>query len=178
MNLYEPIKWSKHFSLKWSDFCAEFNPSSTEDALTTIKYNFNWTVDSEAVNNNVVFFIKNIRLITEFYPMLSWVRPSKATLLLLKHEQGHFDLAEFLRPMFTKKLELIFNKKLFPTKGQNQEQQKQFAREYSNILIHDEFKKLERYVLEKHKEYDLTTNYGILIEKQDAYNEIFQKLHV
>ena len=97
---------------------------------------------------------------------------------LLNHEQGHFDLAEFLRPMITEKIQTIFNKKTFPTRGKNQEQQKQFAREYSNLLISKEFGKWEKYLLEKQEEYDTQTNYGQLLGKQKEYNLKFQELRI
>ena len=115
-------------------------------------------------------------MIVEFYPLLSWVRQSQATSDLLKHEQGRFDLAELLRPKITEQIQSIFNEKKFPTRGQNQEQQKQFAREDSGLMIAKEVEKLEKYLFEKQEEYDKQTNYGQIIEKQQEYDDMFKKL--
>ena len=54
---------------------------------------------------------------------------------LLKHEQGHFDLAELVKWNNLDKIQNEFYKKKFPTRGQNEEQRKQFAREDSGKLI-------------------------------------------
>lgn len=115
-------------------------------------------------------------MIVEFFPLLSWIRTSHANLNLLKHEQGHFDLAELLRPKITQNLQIGFDGKKFPVRGQTEEQQKQFARDYSNILISKEFEKWEKYIFQKQEEYDKKTNHGQLEEKQLEYNKKFKEL--
>ena len=59
------------------------------------------------------------------------MREKQASSELLKHEQGHFDFAELLRPTITEKIQNEFKDKKFTTQGQNDEQRKQFAREKS-----------------------------------------------
>ena len=170
------ISWSKDYLLDWSDFKAESNPAAFEDAHSTIKYRYTWTVNSDSVGNQIRFFIENIGLTTEFHPLLSWVRQPQATSQLLNHEQGHFDLTELLRPEIITKIQNVFVGKKFPTRGQNQEQQKQFAREDSGLLIAKEIEKLEKYLFEKQEEYDKQTNYGQIIEKQQEYDNLFKNL--
>jgi hypothetical protein len=160
------ISWSNDYFLKLSDFKADSNPATFEDAHSTIKYSCVWTVNSEDVGDQIKFFIENIVLTTEFYPMLSWIRQSQETTLLLKHEQGHFDLVEFLKPTITKHIKEVFQEKFFSTQGQNQEQQKQFARKSSGLMISNEIEKWEKYISDERKEYDVQTDYGHLIEKQ------------
>ncbi|MFB1007046.1 MAG: hypothetical protein QMC57_05330, partial [Nitrosopumilus sp.] len=87
------ISWARDYSLKWSDFKAELNPAVFEDSHSTIKYGFTWTVNSDKINDKIVFLIDSIKIVTEFHPLLSWVRESESNDNLLKHEQGHFDLA-------------------------------------------------------------------------------------
>jgi len=115
-------------------------------------------------------------LTVKFYPPLSWVRQSQATPDLLKHEQGHFDLAELLRLKITERIQSMFVEKKFLTRGQNQEQQKQFAREDSGLMIAKEVEKWEKYLFEKQEEYDKQTNYGLIIKKQQEYDDMFKKL--
>ncbi|MFB5636959.1 MAG: hypothetical protein ACE5RF_00970 [Nitrosarchaeum sp.] len=170
------ITWSKDYFLTWSDFKAESNPAVFEDVHSTIKYRCTWIVNSDTVDDQIKFFIENIALIVEFHPMLSWVRQSQATSDLLKHEQGHFDLAELLRPKIVKEIQNVFYNKKFSTRGQNQEQQKQFAREDSGLMLSKEIEKWEKYLFEKQKEYDEDTNYGLLTEKQQEYDSLFEQL--
>ena len=70
----------------------------------------------------------------------------------------------------------MFDEKKFPTRGQNSEQQKQFAREDSGLMIAKEVEKWEKYLSEKQEEYDKKTNYGQIIEKQQEYDDTFKKL--
>jgi hypothetical protein len=162
--------------LNWSDFQAESNPASFEDAHSVIKYRYTWTVNSDTIESQIKFFIENIDLVVEFHPSLSWVRQSQATPYLLKHEQGHFDLAELLRPKIVKQIQDVFDGKKFHTRGQNQEQQKQFAREDSGLMITKEIEKWEKYLYDKREEYDRLTDYGQISVKQQEYNDMFNKL--
>ena len=97
MDETEPIGWSKNIFLKWSDFKAEHNPSIFEDSHSEIKFRFTWTVNSDTKNNEIVFLIENIELFVEFHPLLSSFRTLEINDNLLKHEQGHFDLAELIK---------------------------------------------------------------------------------
>lgn len=170
------ISWSKERLLNWSDFQAESNPASYEDAHSVIKFHYTWTVNSDSLGSQIRFFIEHIDLTVEFYPLLSWVRMSHASDTLLKHEQGHFDLAESLRPEIVKHIYGIFEGKKFPTRGQHTEQQKQFAREDSGLMIGKEVEKWEKYLFEKQNEYDRLTDFGQISAKQQEYNEQFKKL--
>jgi len=91
------LVWSNDSFLRWSDFNAESNPSAFEDSHSVIKYRYTWTVNSDKIGSQVLFFIENIQLSVEFYPVLSWVRTLQTNDDLLKHEQGHFDLAELIK---------------------------------------------------------------------------------
>jgi len=91
------VVWSNDSFLKWSDFTAESNPAAFEDAHSFIKYRYTWTINSEKIASQILFFIENIQLSVEFHPVLSWVRTLQTNDDLLKHEQGHFDLAELIK---------------------------------------------------------------------------------
>ena len=83
------LVWSNDSFLRWSDFIAESNPAAFEDSHSFIKYRYTWTVNSDEMERQIIFFIENIQLSVEFHSVLSWVRLSQATDDLLKHEQGH-----------------------------------------------------------------------------------------
>ena len=169
---------SKDSFLKWSDFEAESNPAVFEDSHCIIKYRYTWTVNSDKMENQILFFIDNIQLSVEFHPLLSWVRISQANDDLLKHEQGHFDLAELIKRENLEKLQNKFHEKRFPTRGKNKEQQKQFAKEDSGKMIADEVEKLEQILFQRRQEYDEQTTFGQNLEKQSEYNLTFDKLHL
>jgi len=186
VSLNDVVFWSSDYCLNWSDFRAESNPAIYEDSHSFIKYGFTWMVDSDKLNENVVFLINDIKISVEFHPLyikisvefhplLSWVRESELTDNLLHHEQGHFDLAEMLKRDYEKILKNKFYDKSFPTRGQNEPQQKQFAKEDSSKMISIEIDKLSEILRKKRNEYDLETEYGNNTLNQSKFDEIFKK---
>ena len=109
--------------------------------------------------------------------MLSWVRESEISDSLLLHEQGHFDLAEIIRQENNQKIQDVFNGKKFPTRGQNEDQRKQNAKEDSGILISQEIEKLEKILSQKREEYDSLTEFGNNQLEQQKFNQTFVVLH-
>ena len=170
------VIWSSDYNLKWSDFKAESNPAIFEDSHSVIKYGFTWLVNSDKLNEKVVFFIENIEVSVEFHPLLSWVRDSESNDNLLKHEQGNFDLAELIKRNHEKILASNFYDKFFPTRGQNDAQRKQFAKVDSGRLISNEVDKLSRNLLKKREEYDFETDFGKNLDIQLKYDQLFEKL--
>jgi len=178
MSENDVVVWSKDSFLTWSDFKAESNPATFEDSHSVIKYRYTWTVNSDQINDQIIFFIENIQLSVDFHPVLSWVRVSQTSDDLLKHEQGHFDLAELVKRENIEKLQNKFYEKQFSTRGQNEEQRKQFAKEDSGKMIANEIEKLDQLLSQRRQEYDEKTNFGQNSEKQSEYNLIFNKLRL
>ena len=172
------LEWTPNFTLRWSDFKAESNPAVYEDSHSVIKYRFTWTVNSDTINDEVVFFIENICIFAEFHPLLSWVRFSESDDSLLNHEQGAFDLGELVKRENIKKLQDIFYNKHFPTRGQNEEQRKQHAKEDSGKMINSEVEKLQRIFNEKCLKYHDDTNHGQNLEAQAKYDSLFKQLKI
>lgn len=172
------ITWSEDYFLKWSDFKADPNHSAFEDSSSNIKYNHTWTVRSEMIDGKIFYLIDRINLSTLFFRHLSWVRKQNSSDFLLNHEQGHFDLAESLKPTIKQAIENKFRDKTFPTRGQNEEQRKQFAKEDSGLMISAELEKWNTILSEKRHQYDIDTEYGQNSEKQIEYDEIFKKLRI
>jgi hypothetical protein len=176
MNETEPIVWSNNIFLKWSNFKAEHNPSIFEDSHSEIKLRFTWIVNSDTENNEIVFLIENISLFVDFHPLLSSFRTLEINDNLLKHEQGHFDLSELFKNENLNELQNKFYGKKFSTRGQNDDQRKQFAKEDSGKMIAIEIEKLERLLFFRRQKYDEETNFGQNQEKQLDYNLIFNNL--
>ena len=170
------LDWSKDRPLMLSDFLAESNPGEFADALSTIKYHHTWTVKSEMIDGRVHYYIDNIHLQTQFLRHLSWIREQNASQTLLKHQQGHFDLAEWFRPMITERILSKFKGKKFPTRGKNDEQKKQFAKEDSGLMILTELEKYYKDLQSLRKKYDDETEFGLNSDKQNDYDEKFFRL--
>ena len=170
------ISWSKDYSLEWSDFKAQPNSSSFEDSSSYIKFHQTWTVHSDISEGEICFLIDDIKLSSQFLRHLSWVREKQDSLELLKHEQGHFDLAESLRPIITEKIQNEFKDKKFPTRGQNDDQRKQFAREKSGLMIAKELEKWSFDFSQKRIKYDEETKFGHNLIKQKEYDIKFNEL--
>ena len=170
------LLWSKDYLLKWTDFKAQSNPSTFEDSSSHIKFHYTWIVNSDISDEKICFLIDDIKITTHFFRHLSWVRENQSSEDLLKHEQGHFDLAEFLRPTITEKIQNKFKDKKFPTRGQNNEQKKQFAREDSGLMITQELEKWSLYFSQKRKKYDEETEFGHNREYQKKYDKEFDML--
>ena len=69
-----------------------------------------------------------------------------------------------------------FYEKQFSTRGKNEDQRKQFAREDSGKMIAEEVRRLEVILSQRRKEYDEQTHFGQNLEKQSYYDSIFDKL--
>ena len=170
------LSWSKDYFLKWSDFNAESNPSTFEDSSSHIKFHYTWIVNSGMSDDKIIFLIDDIKLTTQFFRHLSWAREKQSSLDLLKHEQGHFDLVESLRLVITEKIKNKFQDKKFPTRGKNDEQRKQFAREDSGLMISKEIERWSLDFSQKRTKYDEVTEFGQNKKKRKEYDEQFDKL--
>ncbi len=123
-----------------------------------------------------LILINDISLYVEFHPLLSWVRQSEADESLLNHEQGNFDLAELVKRENIINLQEQFYKKHFSTRGQNDEQRKQFAKEDSGKMINEQVEKLQNLFDERSQKYQNETDYGENLEEQSGYNLTFKQL--
>jgi len=170
------LEWTPDFSLKWSDFQAESNPAVFEDSQSVVKYRFTWIVNSDKVDDKIVFIIEDIRIFAEFHPLLSWIRISESNDVLLNHEQGKFDLAELLKVETLPKLEAKFYNKHFSTRGQNEPQRKQYAKEDSGKMINVEVEKLQELFEEKCLKYHKDTEYGQNHEEQSKYDRLNKQI--
>ena len=128
------------------------------------------------MKGEIVFLIENIQIFTEFHPLLSWVRLSESEASLLNHEQVKFDLAELVKRENIVSLQDKFYNKHFPTRGQNEDQRKQYAKEDSGKMINKEVEKLQKLFDEKCLKYDDETNYGQNTDEQSRYDRLVKQI--
>ena len=168
------IIWGPDMTLCRSDFKAESNPAVFEDAHTTIRYRPTWTVHSDEVDGQILFFIENIQIQTEFYPLLSWIRDLDG----MNHQQGHFDLGEIVKNENISLVRDALYGKKFPTRGKNDEQRKQFAKQDSMGVIAKQVAILDEILEQRRKEYDVKTDFGKDNVAQAEFNLLFGKLRL
>jgi hypothetical protein len=114
---------NKNRPLTWDDFKGTPDTNSTATAFTV--WNINYSLNGISFKGDTVK-ISNFAVKLEFDEKKSWSKPEKQTNILLKHEQGHFDLglicqreilrqlnnAVFLKADFQNKLQTIFSSTL------------------------------------------------------------------
>lgn len=85
----EKIIWSEDRKLTWADF--KGTPSGPIDfvASTNSGVSFSFSYKEQNGVGSVDYTI-----LSNFYPDLSWYRPSKVSTYILEHEQMHFDISE------------------------------------------------------------------------------------
>ena len=191
----DPIRWEPDRLLVFSDFEADANPAAFEDAYCAIRYRPTWTVTSEQCpdcmdsdfvcsnrpNNDgntqehILFSIRDFDIHTEFHPILSWVRPS-CSARHLKHQQGHFDLGESVMQEMIQDMRNTLYGKRYPTRGKNEDQRRQLAKEDSARIIEPLVKILYDEFVKRDAEYDSSTQHGENYHEQLEYDRKFESL--
>ncbi|MDC8003385.1 DUF922 domain-containing protein [Aureisphaera galaxeae] len=85
----EKIPWKEDRKLTWADF--KGTPSGSEEFVAStnsgVTYSFSYS------ERNGVPKVE-YKILSNFYPNLSWYRPAKVSDYILGHEQLHFDISE------------------------------------------------------------------------------------
>lgn len=137
------IHWNENRLLEWNDFQGTPNPDSDIAALTSSGI----MADFSFGKNGLSYSIK-----CRFNKERSWVRIK--TDVILKHEQGHFDITEIFARKFNKALkEYVYNEKTV---------NKDIQLLYQKIQTdHHAFQ----------IQYDKETNHSLNIEQQKLWEE-------
>ncbi len=102
----DTIHWSTSFKLTWGDFTGSIDSNVNKNIGSVCKafihcdYHLD---DNEVFHYNVVCYFKKSG---------SWVIQKFATLYLLKHEQGHFDITEIFSCELKESLKSYSNRKI------------------------------------------------------------------
>jgi len=174
------IIWNKDYLLKWEDFKGNPDQKIPASARSAVGLESQPNIQLIVTKTKYKFKINTVGIKAIFIPDASMVikdRVSKqGSASLLRHEQGHFDLAEEIARKSNIKLDSKFNSRTFTIPGENQEEAvrnalRQLKEMISEHLIeeHDGLKSLER-------KYDEETRHGTIIDIQNVYNERFDKL--
>src|SRR5258705_9827270 len=105
----EMIEWNPTRALTWSDYKGSPDPRSDAAASTTTYLGIEYKMDEKGFS---------FKIQCRFSLTRSWGRSK--TDFILKHEQGHFDIAEiFARTLNKRMSEYQFNKTTFKTDLKN-----------------------------------------------------------
>src|SRR5579863_717653 len=123
------IVWNKTRILEWTDFKKTPHLKSKASASSAIGFQSMPSIEHIKTGTAFKFKIKNMELHAIFIPDLSWVMKNigkKNKELLLKHEQGHFDLAEEISRKTRTKTNTFQDRSLI-AKGKNEDMAKKDA---------------------------------------------------
>ena len=137
------IDWSASRKLTWADFKGKPDPASTNAALTHSSI----TLSSEYSNKQIKYVVS-----CKFNKLLSWGRVKND--YILKHEQGHFDIAEAHARLLFKNL----GEYSFKSKTANED----VNRIYSETMKEH---------VNMHKAYDVSTNHSLDSAEQKIWNK-------
>lgn len=174
------IIWSKYRTIKWSDFKKK-NPNLDDKASANAAIGFQSTplIEHIKIKNKFKFKIIDMRLNAVFIPEFSWVMKNvsvKGKTLLLKHEQGHFDLAEEIIRKTRTKLINHFQGRVFIINEKTKDTAKKGAILQVTKIRKDLESRLQKDFKKQEKKYDVKTNHGLIMRCQDDYNKRFKKL--
>lgn len=136
------IEWSPSRKLTWNDFQGKPDPDSPNAALTNSSINVEFGYNNKGLKHSIK---------CRFNKLLSWGKIKND--YILKHEQGHFDIAETHARILNKQLtEYTFNSQ----------------------TVGDDINKIYNSVMKLHvvmqKQYDEETNHSLVVEKQTEWD--------
>lgn len=150
LNRFNHEKISYTQNLKWSDFRGEPEMEHFADAIIVSGYHY---------KTNLAYNYPKIIIGSYMNPEKSWKKELQNTEnldLLLKHEQGHFDIRE----AFCRKIKDSVNKRFFTA--------------YDDVeKIVNHFTQIQ---IETEDRYDEETNHSIAIEEQEKWNSKIKEL--
>ncbi|MFB5627894.1 MAG: hypothetical protein ACE5R5_06825 [Nitrosarchaeum sp.] len=173
------IIWKESKKLKWSDFKKTNKPNFNASAVSAIGFQSKPIIEHIKNKNTYRFKIREMQFNAIFIPQYSWYGnkiSKKDQVLLLKHEQGHFDLAEEITRKESKTIKNNFQNKIFKINGKNEDAAVENAIYQVKTLRNKIEKKLEKKFEIQETKYDNETNHGLIEIHQKAYNKRFRKL--
>ena len=185
LNNYNPdidpdiIPWKRERQLKWEDFTGEPDVKNEAGALTkSIIYS---KCDAKIVETTrgFKFQLVNISSVALFQKSGSWVKPivlrSNQHAIILKHEQGHFDIKEVYARKLQRKL-YEMGKTNYPCKGETLAERQKYADDEAEKVLNNLSKEMNREQRSLNEQYEDQTNHGINLRNQGRWNLTIEKL--
>jgi len=161
------------------DFKKKPDLRSKASASSAIGFESKPFIEHIKAGNKFKFKIKDMQLNAVFIPDLSWVMKNvskKNSKSLLKHEQGHFDLAEEITRKTRARTTNRFHDRPLNVKGKNEDMAKKDAVLQATGIRRKIEDELQKEFKSQETKYDDRTNHGLIVAHQERYNKRFEKL--
>ncbi len=145
---HEEIVWQSNRRLVWDDFTSRAGSSGVFKAYTTA--GMRYEIDSPG---------EQVRIRTEAYFIKSesWVHIDHKNAVLLRHEQGHFDLAA------------VYARRLDKSLRKFEVSASEFIAQNLNVSVQQIFNELYDELSSTQGRYDAETNHGTIAEAQSEW---------
>ena len=181
MNQEIKIPWSKDFILEWGDYKGVPVQNSNQKAWTHTWIDYSKELEFiKKLPTKTKFRFKNIKVTAYFRQSISWVKqeqlslPNQAT--ILKHEQGHLDLAEEHAKKVESRMKKEFMGKRFISKGNSEQEQIADAERIADNLLKQICDEMNAEWHSFEDQYDKETAHGLRVGVQRSYDEKFDLL--
>lgn len=131
------MQWSEDRQLTWDDF--QGTPDAGDSFVASTNSGISFSFSYQTRNGKMKL---KYEVLCNFYPELSWYRPTMVSSYILKHEQTHFDISE----LFARKLRKAMAETQFSTQ----------PKEEVNALYND----IERQRREMQQLFDLESDHS------------------
>ena len=170
------IEWSPEFRVTTNHFRGSPDPDNPHDANSHTGVNYLFKSKVEKIKNRHKIFVEDIWVRSYFYTESSWLRVKLSGEInidkLMKHEQGHFDLAEKFARKIDRKLKNKFRNKSRAFKTSTEEETKLEMKQIIQLEFEKLFEKLKR----AHIQYDKVTKHGTISSEQEKFDARFASL--
>lgn len=154
----QSIQWDANYRINWEDFKGKPDSNSPFVASTQSGMSFSYSM---RMTNNSPEITTEVQ--SNFYPEESWYQPERVNEIILKHEQGHFDISEIharkLRKTiaefrFTKKAKTEISNLYQRAEKERQTMQKKFDRETNHSMNIEKEIEWQRFIVSELKRLD------------------------
>lgn len=172
------IEWSKDYFLSWDDFQRETPIELQAESAVGFKRKFTDTVIFEK-DGKMMFRIICEGVLCFFNQKNSWVskkqmvEPYKA--MILKHEQGHFDLMKIYAIQNEDKIQKLCNRE-FVCLGNSSTERKAFSEKEGKKLLDEIHENIFEKARAETKRYNEITNHGLITSEQEKFDAQFAQL--
>ena len=173
------VPCKKDLILTWDDYVGLIE-NTPQKAWTHTRLKYIHNTKLHKTKTKTKFQITNITVTAYYNKSTSWVKPEMKTrhdqAQILKHEQGHLDLAEMSARKIEYKMKKEFEGKKFTCKGKTEQEQIAFAKSESKKMLEEKWKELLPEWHNYETNYDDKTQHGMNNTAQILYDQIFDNL--
>lgn len=176
-NRQQPVdlQWDSNRPLTWNDFMGTVDPNAPADVKAGTSYGLTYKYDFNVrrTEEGCFFEITDIHAEAIFRQGSSWVRPGQQTPVLLKHEQGHFDIVQIHKLQFDERVRTMVGTG-GPCEGATDAEIRAFIRARIVGLVQPIFDVVFDFHERTQERYDNQTQHGTISDMQDIWNQVIQ----